>query len=202
MLSEIYSSVKSLAENDQSIVNSDINRWIDAAISRINQVCQSNIPLAGANAVGYTPQFDERYHDALVLFSVARYRESDSDYIGAGYFMNQFDIMLRDMQRDMYIPYCYKKDYNVQVFTVDTGVLTFNLNIANSAYYGVIDVYLAPVGDSLNERLLDPSYYTINQDKKTITFTVTAGLVQDDIISISYEANAAFENAPYGNWSW
>jgi hypothetical protein len=201
-LTEIHASVKSLAENDQSIAQADINRWIDAAIQKINQKCQANIPLVGTNLMTYTPEFDIRYHESLVLFSVGRYRESDSDYSGASYFMNQFEDMLREMQRDMYIPYCFRKDYNVQTIVNDEGALTYDLTIADSAYYGVIDVYLASNGFWIYEKLLKPTDYTINQTKKTITFKPTVNLQIDDIISISYEANAAFENPPYGNWTW
>lgn len=201
-LTTIYSRVKSLAENDQSIVNTDIDGWLDSAINKINQMCQSKFPVVSGNAGTYTPQFDDRYHDALVLFAVGRYRESDSDYNGASYFMNQFDSMVRDMQRDMYIPYCFRKDYNVYSFTYDTAKSIWDIDLPPSAYYGTIIVYIAPLGNAVNEKRLDPKYYTINADDNTITLKATYTFALTDIISLNYEANAAFESPPYGNWIW
>lgn len=202
MFSDIHTAIKSLAENDQSIQQADITRWLDAAISKINQACQCNISLASANSLGVVPEFDERYHDALVLFGVARYRESDADYQGAMYFMNQFDSMLRDMQRDMYIPYTQRVDYNVFAFNYDEEVPTWDLKLPTSAYYGIINVYLVRGGNYLYETLVDPKHYTIDASNNTITFKPTLGLTVDDRIAVSYEANSAFENAPYGNWTW
>lgn len=199
---DITAAIKSLAENDQSISQPDINRWVDAGISRINQACQANFPQVTGQVTSYIPQFDGRYHDSLVIYATARYRESDGDYAGASYFMNQFETYLRDMQRDMYIPYMYRVDYNIQNIVRDEDAYEFTLTLPDSAYYGMIKVYITSFGNVINEKLLESKYYTINADKRTLTLSPAYTWNIDDVISVTYEANAAFETAPYTHWTW
>lgn len=195
MMSEIITKVKSLAENDQSIPNTDITSWVDDAIQRINIALQCNIPTTSGNTTTLVPSFDVRYHEALVLFCVGRYRESDSDYNGAIYFNNKFEDMLKVMQRDMVLQPSVRTDYNVQQIVVTNAtVLVYTLTIPYGSYFDMISVYK-------NDVIVDPKYYTFSIDARTITFKGIT-LAVSDKITIQFENNSDLNNPPYAWWSF
>jgi len=198
MMSEIITKVKSLAENDQSIAASDITGWVDDAINRINQALRANFPTTGGNTTTLVPAFDARFHESLVLFAVAKYRESDSDYQAGQYFMNLFDDMCRVMQRDIDIPPRYKVDGTIQQITVTNATtMIYTLKMPYGSYFDDIQVYQ-------NDNLVDPSNYIINQSLKQITFYNMTFAV-NDIITIDYELNSELNAPPYewwGNSGW
>jgi hypothetical protein len=193
-MSEIFTAVKSLAENDTGISNNNITMWVDQAINRINQALQANIPVTTGKPITYEPEFDVRYHESLVLFSVGKYRESDSDYNSGVYFMNQFADMVRTMQRDMVLQPSVRTDYNIQQIIVENaGTLLYTLTMPYGSYFDVITVYN-------NNVLLDSMYYSINLNTKSITFKGIS-LVPNDKITIVFENNSDLNNPPYGWWS-
>lgn len=190
---EIAEAIVSLAENDQSIDDVAMSTWVSQAINRINVALNVNFPssISGTNV----PAFDSRYHEALVIFGVAKYRESDSAYNDAQYFMVQFNEMLKTMQRDMEIPPSYKKDYNHQQIVV-TNAITFmyNLDIPYGSYFDDITVYL-------NDKLVDNKNYAVSMNNKTITFT-TVSFVVGDKITIKFENNSDLNAPPYQWWTF
>lgn len=192
-MSDIITKVKSLAENDQSIANADITGWVDDAINRINQALHANFPTTGGNTTTLVPSFDARFHEALVLFAVAKYRESDSDYQAGQYFINLFDDMIRVMQRDMFIAPSYRMDGTVQQITVtNASTVTYNLTMPFGSYFDDIQVYQ-------NDNLVDPSNYRITQYTKQITF-LNITLAVNDKITIDYELNSEINQPPYEWW--
>jgi len=192
-MSEIITKVKSLAENDQSIVNTDITNWVGDAINRINQAMQCNIPTTGGNTTTLVPAFDVRFHEALVQFSVGRYRESDSDYNGAMYWMNKFETMLNQMQRDMQLNPSTRVDYNVQQITGIASTQVYSLSIPYGSYFDIINVY---VNDILKDGSND---YTVSVDNKNITF-INVTIAANDKITIIFENNSDLNNPPYEWW--
>lgn len=188
---EIMESIVSLAENDQSIDDVAMTGWIRDAINRINVALGATFPSSfdGTDK----PAFDERYHEALIIFGVAKYRESDADFNSASYFMQQFNDMLIVMQRDMVVPPSYKNDYNYkQIVITDVTVMVYNLNIPSGSYFDEIEVYQ-------NDVLVTPSYYRINQRLGTITFTGLT-LTEGDYITVKFENNSDLNNPPYQWW--
>lgn len=193
---EITEAIISLAENDQSIDDVAMNGWISQGINRINVALNSNFPssLSGTDV----PAFDSRYHESLVIFGVAKYRESDSAYNDAQYFMGQFNDMLTVMQRDMVVAPSYKTDYNYQqILVTNITTLVYNLDIPYGSYFDDINVYL-------NNIPLVSSEYTISQPNKTITLKGVT-LVLNDKITIKFENNSDLNSPPYlwwGNSGW
>jgi hypothetical protein len=195
MMSEIITKTKSLAENDQSIASTDITAWVDDAIQRINQAMQCNIATTGGNTSTLVPAFDPRFHECLVNFCVGRYRESDSDYNGAQYWMNKFENMLNLMQRDMVLQPSSRVDYNVQQILATSGTLVYTLTIPSGSYLDIITVYK-------NDVLVDPSGYSISGINKNITFSGIT-FATNDKITIVFENNSDLNNPPYLWWtSW
>lgn len=194
-LDEIISATRTLAENDQSISQNDIVAWVDMAIDRINQALQANIPHVKGKSTAYVPEFDSRYHEALVMFAVAKYYEADSAYNNAQYFMQQFENMVMSMQRDMEIKPSMRADYNVQQIVVtDPNTSVYTLDMPFGSYFDVINVYR-------NDSLVDPKNYYLNLYNKQIVFTGIT-LSANDKITIVFENNSDMNNPPYSWWTF
>lgn len=192
-MSEIFAEVKSLAENDLSIQDSQITKWVDQGINRINQLLQCDIPRTIGKPTTYIPEFDERFHECLILFSVGKYRESDSDYNAAQYLMGQFNDMCMQMQRDMVIKPSFRKDFNVQqIIVTDASKLTHYLSMPSGSYFDKVEVYK-------NDEIVDPGYYGISFGSRTITFKGVT-LTVNDKITVVFENNSDLNNPPYEWW--
>jgi hypothetical protein len=190
-MDEIMDAIISLAENDQSIDDVAMSTWVSQGINRINVALKTNFPssLAGSEE----PAFDSRYHESLVIFGVAKYRESDSAYADAQYFMQQFNDMLLQMERDMEIPPSDQTDYNYkQILVTNAGTVVYNLDIPYGSYFDDITVYLN------DNPLVNRTDYNINQG--TGTLTMIAALTVNDKITVKFENNSDLNNPPYSWW--
>ena len=191
---EIVDQIIAMAEGDQSIDDVVMSKWISQGIDRINVAMKSNIPtsLSGSQE----PLFDKRFHEAIVLFAVSKYRAADASYNDADYFMNQFEQMVQTMQRDMNIsPSLMNDDQHQQIIAV-AGTYTYSLTLPDGSYYDVIEVY---VNDVLKVYRTD---YTINMTTKLLAFTGNTTFVDGDKITVKYENNSDLNNPPYGWWGW
>jgi hypothetical protein len=189
---EIVEAIISLAENDQSIDDVALARWIANGIDRINITLNTSFPssLSGTEE----PAFDSRFHESLILFGVAKYRESDSSYNDAQYFMQQFNDMIMVMQRDMEIPAAFRKDKDVQQIVVtNPTTLVYDLSMPYGSYFDYISVYK-------NNELVNPISYRITLNTKKITFQGIS-LVSDDRITVIFENNSDLNAPPYQWWN-
>lgn len=194
-LSEIRNYIKSLAENDLSISNADIERWINSGIDRINMALQCAIPKVTGKNDAYIPEFDERFHESLVLFGNAKYRESDADFSSAQYFMATFNDMLMQMQRDMELKPSTRRDFNVQQIVVsDVSILNYKLTMPYGSYFDTIKVYK-------NDVEIDAINFRINLTNREIIFQGIA-LVVNDKITIVFENNSDLNEPPYSWWTF
>lgn len=195
-MDELKSAVITLAEHDNSIADTDLGVWLNQGIQRINVAMKSNIallPAYGTPPNSTIPAFDVRYHEALVVFAVMKYRESDSDYNGATYMLNKFDEMVHLMQRDMVLLPSSRLDGTVQQIVVASStIFSYTLVMPFGSYYANLDVYQ-------NDVWIDPINYTINQWNKTISFTGIT-LAVNDKITIDYELDSTTNQPPYTWW--
>lgn len=190
---EIVEAIISLAENDQSIDDIAVSRWIANGIDRINVALNTTFPssLSGSNS----PAFDERYHESLIIFGVAKYRESDSSYSDAQYFMQQFNDMLMTMQRDMEILPAFRKDKDVQQIVVTNATtMVYDLSMPYGSYFDYISVYK-------NNVLVESTTYRINSSTKKISL-VGVTLTIGDKITIVFENNSDLNAPPYAWWTF
>lgn len=191
-MDEILESVIELAENDQSIDDGSVIRWVNQAINRINTAVECNIPLV-SDIGAVVPAFDERYHESLVLFCVSKYRAADSSYGDADYFMAQFNDMVKDMQRDMVIqPSIRKGDGYQQIIVPIETPYTYTLDIPYGSYFSKLEVFH-------NDKLLDGSQYRVNLTSKLLILTGIS-LVYNDKITVHYESGADLNNPPHQWW--
>lgn len=194
---DIIRKVKTLADNDQSIKTSDIQDWIDLGIDEINQSMKSSIPYISGLPTSTIPQFDERYHNVLVQYCVAKYREGDSDYTAAQYFDAQFKDTLNLMQRDMIVaPSLRDDDSIIQLTATSNGQVTYDVpTLPLGSYYGIIQVYQNDV--EITE------YCKFNSLVKQMTIdTGHVTIANGDKISIDFEINSELNNPPYTWWGW
>ena len=188
---EIVEAIISLAENDQSIDDVALATWIANGIDRINITLNTSFPssLSGSDE----PEFDARFHEALIIFGVAKYRESDSSYADAQYFMQQFNDMLMVMQRDMEIPPAFRKDKDVQqIIVTDATTMVYDLSMPYGSYFDYISVYK-------NNELVNSFNYRITLNTKQLTFQGIS-LVPDDRITVIFENNSDLNAPPYQWW--
>jgi hypothetical protein len=191
---DIIREVKRLSDDDQSILTSDIQDWIDLGINRINQALKCNIATISSLSTSTIPNFDARYHEILVLFAVAKYREGDSDYTAAQYFMGLFADMLKVMERDMpKNPSIRLDDSIIQLVAADTSGI-FNVpTLPTNAYFNNIFVYK-------NDNDIS-QYCTFNSlSKQMIVDIANAPISVNDKITVDYEINSALDTPPYGFW--
>jgi hypothetical protein len=189
---QMKNAIKSLAEQDLSISDSDILVWVNQGINRINVDLEVNIPeITGSDTE--EPAFDRKYHESLVVFANAKYRESDADFNSASYFIAQFNDMIRKMQRTMEIP--PSADSNAQqVVVTDATQTVYKLSIPIGAYYGTIRIYK-------NDIAIDENSYQVSPEMQTVTFKDVTLLVGDKI-TVKYEGSPYLDAAPYPWWNF
>jgi hypothetical protein len=190
---EIVEGIISLAENDQSIDDIAVSRWISNGIDRINTTLNAHFPssLSGTDV----PAFDERYHECLIIFGVAKYRESDSSYGDADYFMNQFNNLLMSMQRDMEVPPAFRKDRDTQQIVVtDVTTMVYDLGMPYGSYFDYINVYK-------NNVLLKSTDYRVSSISKQLIL-INVSLLINDKITIVFENNSDLNAPPYQWWTF
>ena len=190
---EIVTATRSLAENDQSIPQADIITWIDQGINRINTAMQANIPLVTGLPTTTVPAFDPRFHESLVLFCVAKYRESDSAYNDAQYFMGQFGDMVLTMQRDMELLPSTEMGYDWLQLVATTSKYIYDLSIPSGSYYDNIEVYVKDV---------KITKYTVSPTAKTLNISPTVTLTTGDKITVHFENNSDLNSPPYQWWGF
>lgn len=194
-ITDIIRKTKRLADDDQSILTSDIQDWIDLAIDRINQALKCNIPYITGLTLSTIPSFDTRFHEILVNYCVAKYREGDSDYSSAQYFMKLFDDMLDVMQRDMTLNPSIRMDYNVlQLTPPDTTGIISTVNLPFGSYFDQIFTYQNDVDIS--------KYCTYNSISQTLTIDITniTNLTTTDKITVVFENNSDLNAPPFQWW--
>lgn len=195
VIDDIIRITKRLCDDDQSIQTSDLTDWIDLGIDDINQMLGTNIAhITGQPTNTTSPNFDSRYHQCLVFFCVAKYREGDSDYNAAQYMGKKFEDMLAVMQRDMPLNPSIRKDDNVlQLVAADTTGIFDVSTLDNGAYFSLLLVYQ-------NDKDIS-KYCTFNHLTEQMTVDiVNAPIAVNDKITIIFEMNSAINNPPYEWW--
>jgi hypothetical protein len=155
---------------------------------------KSNIPTV-TDVGDIVPAFDKRYHETIVNFCVSKYKEMDSAYGDASYFMGQFDEMLKDMQRDLVLLPSTIIDYNHQQIVVsDVTDFTYDLSMPTGSYYDTVSVYL-------NDIPLKNTNYKTMMNSRSIMFKGLT-FVLGDRITIKFENNSDLNEPPYTWWNF
>lgn len=193
-MDDIIAATRKLAEDDQSLASSDITTWVDMAINRINIALQANIPTVSGLPTTTVPAFDPRFHESLVLFAVSKYREADSAYSDAGYFLNEFNNMLTTMQRDMELLPSVQVGYNwKQMVVTNATVWNYPLDIPYGSYFDDVVLYI-------NDKPV--TAFSLDLTNRLLKISPTVVLATNDKITLKIENNSDLNSPPYQWWGW
>jgi hypothetical protein len=176
--------------------------WFDDAQNQMAMMANAVFPqflnpdgsLSGLAA----PVFDNKYHEALVIYAIARYREQDSSLQEMTYMDKQFNAMLTEFARKYNVPPQYRDDAITNQYIATAGQLqyrilddNFDQNYMNTCVYQNSNPVPFKTGTL---KLTSPSMYidVVNLDPSV---TVLAG----DVITIVWE-DAPMDAYKQDNW--
>jgi hypothetical protein len=150
-----------------------ILQWFDDAQNFLGNRVGARFPSFlnpdGTQSTLVEPVWDSRFHDLLIIYACARYRESDEAIGEAQYLDGLFQSRLSETSEAIQIPMMYKDDEYSQQFTAVLGQTDF---IITKPSFPPNSPNLAVYKDGfLLTNLMD---YRLDQNKITI-LTVSAG---------------------------
>jgi hypothetical protein len=185
---------------DDAPLDLTVMRWFDRAQARLASAVNASFPKFVTNGVftpTFEPVFDERWHEALVAFACARYKEQEASLNEVANFQQQFDNILKEMTENYEVPLIYRSDRFTQQFTVtDNTVTTFNITkIGYDPSYGNLKVYI--------NGLETTDFYLASDGTKSFTINPTTPLAVNDAITALWEEHYEFLEPPvpwFGSW--
>lgn len=168
--------------------------WFDDAQDRIGVRVGARFPRFlnsdGTQSNVTEPVFDTRYHELLVTYACARYRESD-EAIGEAQYLDQlFESSLNECATEMLVEPQYQDDENSQQFLIVAGQTSVTVTKPTfTQYYSSLQVFINGIETTnylINNRLITPLQV----------------LNVDDIVSVLWEEAHIYNNPPqlYGGW--
>jgi len=131
--------------------------WMDEAQNRIGLRVGAIFPKFlnpdGTQSTLAEPVFDNRYHELLVIYACARYRESDEAMNEAQYIDNLFENRLNEAAVYIQVPLTYRDDPFTQQFTAVLAQTDFPITKPNFfPQFNYLQVYL---NGSIKQRFVD-----------------------------------------------
>lgn len=177
---------------DEVVDVADAVEWLNAGKNQMAIAVGAKFPDLVVGQMQSSFVFDERYHEAPVLYACARYKERDSSTSEAGNFMVQFEQLKREFVLEYEVPPRYREDRFSQQFVAEDGQTTFT--ITKNGYdpqYGDLKVY---INDVLYE---DVNVYT-DKTFMILNKTINAG----DAITAVWEEHTYLQEPPFNWWRW
>lgn len=189
-----------------------VYEWFNSGLNQLGVAVQAVFPQLSQTTD--TPVIPSKYHEALVIFAAAKYKERDSSLSESGNFMQQFAEIKKEFNKFYDPPLQYRDDNFSQLFTATAGQLAYV--ITNSTYdpkYGDLKIFYngrllaggvdyqivqAPAGSysqiqTTNTTTNDPNGFMLDA-----SMTINAG----DLISAVWEEHADLADPPYDFWRW
>lgn len=168
--------------------------WFDEAQNRLGIRTGGNFPRFlnpdGTQSTVDEPVFDDRYHELLIIYACARYRESDEAIGEAQYLDSIFETILSECVNTIQIIPMYQDTAYSQQFIATTGQTDFVITKPNfSPRYNELRIYVNNVLKST------PKDYRMDMN----TIRITSGLVEGDRVSALWE-DADLLNDPPQTW--
>jgi hypothetical protein len=180
-------------------------RWMENGQSRLASVVNAVFPPFVTNGQfdpTFTPVFDAKWHEALVIFACARYKESESSMQEVQNFQQQFDDLKKEFAERYQVPVQNMDNDHSQQFTNAAGVTEFTItkdgfdkNYSNLKVYinGKLQVdwtYTNPV-----------SATSTNINNFTLGVSIPT-LMATDIVTAVWDNQNQFAEPPYPFWTW
>lgn len=165
--------------------------WFDDAQSKIGKRIGARFPKFlnkdGTQSTIDEPVFDEDYHELLVTFACARYRESDEAIGEAQYLDGLFESELNECATNMLVPPQYQDDENSQQFVLVDGQSSVTITKPTfTRYYSYIQVFHNGI------ELFERQGYVINNN----VITLLVSTIANDRISVLWEESQIYNNPP------
>lgn len=195
-LQELKASVWERVDDAPSDIT--VIKWFDDAQNRLASACDAKFPRFVSNNQfdpNYTPVWDEKWHEALIVFACARYKESEASISEVNNFQTQFEEIKREMSENYQVPPQYRDDRVSQQFTATAGQTTFTITkLGYDPVYGNLKVYVNGIPTT--------DYLTPADGSPSFTFNPTTVLNVDDKVTVLWEEHYEYQQAPYGWWSF
>jgi hypothetical protein len=171
--------------------------WMDEAQNRIGLRAGAVFPKFlnpdGTQSALTEPVFDNRYHELLVIYACARYRESDEAMNEAQYIDNLFEHRLSEATVYIQVPTIYQDNPFAQQFIAIANQTDFQITKPNFfPHLNYLQVYLngTPQKRSVDYRL----------DGNTVKLSVPTML--GDQVSCTWEEAEPYNIPPrtWGGW--
>lgn len=183
---------------DDAPLDLTVMRWFDAAQLRLASAVNAKFPKFVTNGT-FTPTvepvFDEQWHEALVVFACARYKEAEASLNEVANYQQQFDNIVKEMTENYEVPLIYRNDRVSQQFTVtDPTQMTFTITkIGYDPTYGNLKVFING---------LETTDFALAWDgTKAFSINATTSLVVNDIVTALWEEHYEFQESPVPWWN-
>ena len=174
---------------DDAVNTQDAVEWLNSGKNQMAMAIGATFPDLVATELSSSFAFDEKYHEAPVLYASACFKEQDSSIGEAQNFMYKFEILKNEFVKNYDLPVSYRDNHLTQQFVADGVNNTFAITKESySTSYGDLKVYVN------NVRTTD---FTVSGN----TFTCQ-NVVKDDRITATWEEHADLIDPPYNWWNW
>lgn len=178
---------------DDAPADLTVIKWFENAQNRLASACNAKFPRFIVNNqfnATDSPVFDEKWHEALVVFACARYKEAESSLSEVANFSQQFEELKAEMMENYIAPLQYRDDRLVQQFTATAGQTDFSITkVGYIPEYGNLKVYVNGI---------ETTDFTVSTDKM---FTVNSPVLNvGDGVTALWEEHYEFAEPPYPWW--
>jgi hypothetical protein len=180
---------------DDAPADLTVIKWFDNAQNRLASACNAKFPKFVTNSQfdpNVSPVFDEKWHEALVVFACARYKEAESSLSEVANFAQQFEELKAEMMENYIAPLQYRDDRLVQQFTATVGQTDFTITkLGYTETYGNLRAFVNG---------LETKDFTHTNDG-TNQFTINSPVlsVGDDVTAL-WEEHYEYTEPPYPWW--
>lgn len=186
MIDAINSRLEEVVDNNEAV------EWLNAGKNQMAIAVGAKFPDLNPANMQDTFVFDERFHEAPVLYACARYKERDSAIGESANFMAQFEALKKEFALEYVVPPRYREDRMSQQFIAADGQTTFTITKDTYDFrYGDLKVYVNDV----------PCHNV--QISRDNTFTILSPtLKQGDAVTAIWEEHVDLIEPPYNWWRW
>lgn len=176
---------------DDAPADLTVIRWFDRAQDRLASSVGAKFPRFIANGTfdpNTEPVWDEKWHEALVVFACARYKEAESSLNEVQNFQQQFDTLMSEMSENYQIPIQYRDDRLVQQFIAVSNQVSFVISkLGFDPVYGNLQVFVNGV---------ETTDFTLDADTKMFTINATTVVNADDKITALWQEYYDYDQPP------
>lgn len=168
----------------------DAVEWLNSGKNQMAVAVGAKFPDLSTTDLNGTFPFDDKYHEAPVLYACACFKEQDSSLSEVANFMAKFENLKKDFVRNYAVPPRYRDDRLSQQFTATQGQTTFT--ITKEGYdprFGDLKVYVNDM----------PAEFELGSGTD---FILRNPANNGDAVTAVWEEHIDLIEPPYNWWTW